>query len=71
MPQLPAMNDSQVANLVLETRNNALRMGVRVTPAGILAIGGLVSGILLSTSLLVWVSVSQARRTRHKSIHGR
>jgi hypothetical protein len=33
-----------------------------VTPAGILAIGGLVSGILLSTAALVWVSTSVARR---------
>lgn len=29
-------------------------MEVRVTPGGLLAIGGLVSGILLSTAVLVW-----------------
>lgn len=66
MPQLPAVKESQLANLVVQTRNGSLRIGVRVTPAGLLAIGGLVSSILLSTSALVWVSVSQARRTRHR-----
>lgn len=34
---------------------------VEATPAGLLAIGGLVSGILLSTAALVWVSASAAR----------
>ena len=47
----------------------SLRMGesrmvakVSVTPAGLLAIGGLVSGILLSTSVLVWSATNVARR---------
>lgn len=47
----------------------SLRMGearfvakVKVTPAGLLAIGALVSGILLSTSVLVWTATSVARR---------
>lgn len=35
---------------------------VKVTPAGLLAIGALVSGILLSTSVLVWTATSVARR---------
>lgn len=35
---------------------------VRVSELGILAIGGLVSGILLSTSALVWVATTPARR---------
>jgi len=35
---------------------------VKVTPAGLLAIGALVSGILLSTSVLVWTATSAARR---------
>jgi hypothetical protein len=64
MSQLPTLKATQAARLVVQTRNASLRMGVRVTPAGILAIGGLVSSILLSTSVLVWVSVSQARRHR-------
>ncbi|MAK83366.1 hypothetical protein [Phenylobacterium sp.] len=35
---------------------------VKVTPAGLLAIGALVSGTLLSTSVLVWTATSVARR---------
>jgi len=35
---------------------------VSVTPAGLFAIGGLVSGILLSTSVLVWSATNVARR---------
>jgi hypothetical protein len=64
MSPLPTLKATQAARLVVQTRSASLRMGVRVTPAGILAIGGLVSSILLSTSALVWVSVSQARRHR-------
>lgn len=67
MSQLPTLKDSQAARLVLQTRNASLRMGVRVTPTGILAIGGLVSSILLSTSALVWVSMSQGKRHRYLS----
>lgn len=35
---------------------------VKVTPTGLLAMGALVSGILLSTSVLVWTATSVARR---------
>jgi len=35
---------------------------VKVTTPGLLAVGGLVSGILLSTAVLVWVSTSAVRR---------
>jgi hypothetical protein len=35
---------------------------VRVTPTGLLAIGGLVSSILLSTAALVWVATAVPRR---------
>jgi hypothetical protein len=39
----------------------SLRADVRVTPAGLLAIGALVSGIILSVAPLVW----SARRRRY------
>ncbi len=39
----------------------SLRAEVRVTPAGLLAIGALVSGIILSVAPLVW----SARRRRY------
>ncbi|MBA4794765.1 hypothetical protein [Phenylobacterium sp.] len=35
---------------------------VSMSPAGLLAVGGLVSGILLSTSVLVWSATNVARR---------
>jgi hypothetical protein len=39
-----------------------LRAEVRVTPKGLLAVGALVSGVLLSTAVLVWTATSVARR---------
>ncbi|WP_267434061.1 hypothetical protein [Sphingomonas sp. GM_Shp_1] len=42
-------------------RKVVLRAKVRVTPGGLLAIGGLVSSILLSTAVLVGVA------TRHRT----
>lgn len=49
---------------VLVARAGPLRVTakVKVSELGILAIGGLVSGILLSTSALVWVATTPARR---------
>jgi len=49
---------------VLSLRAGKVRLGVRVkvTPRGLVAIGGLVSSILLSTAAVVWVSTSVARR---------
>ncbi|MBI1684476.1 hypothetical protein [Caulobacter hibisci] len=37
------------------------RAEVRVTPAGILAVGALMSGILLSSAAIVWAAKSAAR----------
>lgn len=39
-----------------------VRGSLRLTPAGILAVGVMVSGILLATSCLVWSGASVARR---------
>jgi hypothetical protein len=52
----------QVADLKLAVGPVRLRARVRVTPAGLLAIGALVSGILVSVSTVVWTSTSVARR---------
>lgn len=54
--------EAQVAQLTLAAGKARLKVRVRVTPAGVLAIGGLVSSILLSTAALVWVSTSVTRR---------
>ncbi|MDC7683484.1 hypothetical protein PQU92_09370 [Asticcacaulis sp. BYS171W] len=52
----------QSAHLALRAGPVAVRMGVEVTPAGIWAIAGLMSGILLSTAVLVGVAVSAKRK---------
>lgn len=43
-------------------RNAGLDMRVKLTSRGILAIGGLVSSILLSTAVLVAVAVREGKR---------
>ena len=48
------------ARLALQTRNASIRMSARITPAGLLAVGGLVGTILLATAVLV--RASRARR---------
>lgn len=62
MPDLEIhKRDEQSA--VAEFRWGALssRAEVRVTVQGLLAVGGMVSAILLSTAAVVWVSTSVAR----------
>lgn len=40
------------------------RAEVRVTPAGILAVGALLSGVLLSTAVIVWASKATRAKSR-------
>ncbi len=54
--------DPNTAAVSLRVRDARFVAKVKVTPAGLLAIGALVSGILLSTSVLVWTATSVARR---------
>lgn len=63
MTDLPAAPASSEA-AALELRAGAFELTVRVTmtPAGLLAVGGLVSSILLSTAALVWTATSTRRR---------
>jgi hypothetical protein len=50
----PASNGRQHATVFVQLgKRHRLRASVEVTPAGLLAIGGLVSSILLSTAVLV------------------
>ena len=58
----PAPTADQHARLDLQAGPVSLKMEVRVSPAGLLAIGGLVSGILLSTAVLVWSATAVPRR---------
>ncbi len=54
--------EPNTAAVSLRVRDARFVAKVKVTPAGLLAIGGLVSGILLSTSVLVWTATNVARR---------
>ena len=44
---------SQSATLTVSTRPFAVNLNVEVTPGGLLAIAALVSGILLSTAVII------------------
>jgi hypothetical protein len=50
------------ATLVVRTGKAKAAVRVKVTNGGLLAIGGLVSSILLSTAALVWASTRVAYR---------
>ncbi|UDF04955.1 hypothetical protein [Asticcacaulis sp. AND118] len=52
----------QSAWIALRLKDGSLRMGVRVTPAGIWAVGGLMAAILLSTAVIV--GAARARRLK-------
>jgi hypothetical protein len=52
-PPLPALSVEQAAEIELRYGAGGVRVGARMTPAGLLAIGGLVGSILLSTAALV------------------
>jgi hypothetical protein len=56
------MLDPNTAAVSLRVRDTRFTAKVKVTPTGLLAIGALVSGILLSTSVLVWTATNVARR---------
>jgi hypothetical protein len=58
--------DAQRAHVTLAAGSAELDADVRVTPLGLLAIGGLVSAILLSTAVLVRTAVNAAGRTRSR-----
>lgn len=59
---LQTREDAQSAVVDFEGGPVRVHAEVRLTPRGILAIGGLVSGILISTAVLVWTATSVARR---------
>jgi len=50
------------ATIVVQAGKAKAVVKMKITNAGLLAIGGLVSSILVSTAALVWVSTSVARR---------
>jgi hypothetical protein len=54
-------NEHQSAVIQLWGGAVEFRVEVRLTPAGIVAIGCLVTGVLLSTAILVWTATVPAR----------
>jgi hypothetical protein len=59
------IHDQQTAVAEWRAGPMSARAEVRVTPAGVVAIGLMLSGVLLSTAVLVWASTSVARRRVH------
>ncbi len=53
--------DEQSASAEFRWGAMTARAEVRVTPLGILAIGGMLSAVLLSTAAVVWASTSIGR----------
>ncbi len=56
--------DLETADLTFQANPPLFHASVRVSPAGLLAITALVSGILLSTAAIVWVARMPHRRSR-------
>ncbi|HIV71780.1 MAG TPA: hypothetical protein H9903_12675 [Candidatus Aquabacterium excrementipullorum] len=60
---IPQFHDkAQTADLALGAAGASAHLKARVTPSGLLATGGLVCGILLSVTALVWAATSVRRR---------
>lgn len=56
------VSPANAATFSVRGRRFRLSAKVKVSPQGLLAVGGLVSSILLSTAALVWVAATPARR---------
>lgn len=52
----------QTAELDADIGSASVKLKARMTPSGLLAVGGLVSGILLSVTALVWAATAMKRR---------
>lgn len=59
---MPASQAPQTADLDARLGSASLHLQLRMTPTGLLAVGGLVSSILLSVTALVWAATSVKRR---------
>jgi hypothetical protein len=57
-----AAGEQQTATLALTGGPLSLRAEVQMTPKGLLAVAALVSGVLLSTAVLVWAATAVPRR---------
>lgn len=58
----PSSSRGQVAAAEIVTGSRRLRLGVAVTPVGLLAVGALVSSILLATTVLVGATLDRSQR---------
>lgn len=59
---LTADHSTETAIAEFEAGPLRYRAEVRVTPAGILAVGALLSGVLLSTAVIVWATKAAVER---------
>lgn len=57
----PTASEAQAAVIAFKAGPVDFRAEIRLTPAGVLAIGALVTGVLLSTAVIVWSATSVAR----------
>ena len=55
MPETAHLN-AQLGRVVIRVGAFNVRASIRVTPTGLLSIGGLVGTVLVSTALLVWTA---------------
>lgn len=63
-PDTRPIDQPQIASFELTAGTFAMRGRAQATPAGLLSMGALVTGILLSTAFVVWVSKGVAHRHR-------
>ncbi len=61
----------QTAEITMTAGPLTVNMKARATPAGLLAVGGLVGCILLSTAVLVWTATSVKRKRTIAAALGR
>lgn len=57
-----AIRKTQTAEIDLGVGKASMHVKARMTPSSLLATGGLVSGILLAVTALVWASTSVKRK---------
>jgi hypothetical protein len=62
MAKFAAARKPQSAEVDVGVGKASMHIKARMTPSGLLAIGGLVGGILLSVTALVWASTSVKRK---------
>lgn len=71
MAKSASAQEPQTAEVDVGVGKASMHVKARMTPSGLLAIGGLVGGVLLSVTALVWASTSVKRKHPIASALGR